>query len=164
MGDFSSCGLAKIPLDAAATILTYSTMKILNVTDNDIDSLPKTLPQSKFFHKLEELLAGKNRLSRLPSTYHLFKQLKIIDISNNQFVTFPTALYEIVSLESVFASNNQISGVDVEKLKNASNLKEIDLEENPIRSEIIDQIEAEIQYQVVIRVSEPKEQLMEEMD
>lgn len=162
--DFSSCGLAKIPLDAAATILTYSTMKILNVQDNRIDSLPKTLPQSKFFHKLEELLAGRNRLSRLPSTYHLFKQLKIIDISYNQFVTFPTVLYEIQSLESIFASNNQISDVDVEKLNNASNLKEIDLEENPIRSEILDRIEAKIQFQVLIRISEPNDQSIDEMD
>ena len=42
--------------------------------------------------------------------------------------------------------------------------QEIDLEENPIRSEIVDQIEAQIQFQVVIRVSEPKDLNMEDMD
>jgi len=162
--DFSSCGLAKIPLDAAATILTYSTMKILNVTDNRIDSLPKTLPQSKFFGKLEELLASRNRLSRLPSTYHLFNHLRVIDISHNQFVSFPGALYEIRSLERVLASSNQIDQVDVEKLKSAPNLKEIDLEDNPIRPEILDKIESEIQFQILIRVSERTEPEWSDMD
>ena len=43
--------------------------------------------------------------------------------------------------------------------------QEIDLEENPIRSSVLDQIESEIQFQILIRVSEPKEGASaEEMD
>jgi len=162
--DFSSCGLAKIPLDAAATILTYSTMKILNVTDNKIDSLPKTLPQSKFFHKLEELLVSRNKLSRLPSTYQHFNYLRIINISHNQFVSFPDVLYGVRSLERVLASSNQIDSIDVEKLKLANNLKEIDLEENPIRGDVIDKIESEIPFQILIRISERPPQEWDDMD
>jgi len=52
----------------------------------------------------------------------------------------------------------------VEKLKLANNLKEIDLEENPIRGDVIDKIEAEIPFQILIRISERPPQEWDDMD
>ncbi|XP_059922598.1 leucine-rich repeat-containing protein 40 [Gadus macrocephalus] len=82
--------------------------------------------------QLTHLDLRNNQLSDLPSDLGSLKKLRSVILNYNKFKCFPDVLYEIVSLETVLLGNNQVGGLDAERLKALGALSTLDLSNNDL--------------------------------
>jgi len=108
----------------ALTLTRFKKLKEFYCSDNQLTSLPNTLPES-----LEILYCSNNQLTSLPDLIRL-KNLKKLYCSNNQLTSLPTTLPQ--GLEVLYCSNNQLTSLpDLIRLKN---LKELYCYKNQLTS------------------------------
>lgn len=87
--------------------------KALGVNEIDfsrklIPSLPASLGE---LTSLRRLRLGHNKLSSLPPTFALLSNLRVLDLSSNNFVLFPDALTKLTSLEILLLEHNQLKSL-----------------------------------------------------
>lgn len=71
-------------------------------------------------------------MSDLPTTLSSCLKLRDVYLSLNRFTLLPPVIYDCVSLENIFANDNQITTIDVGGLLNLKQLSCLDLSNNDI--------------------------------
>ncbi|XP_017789934.1 PREDICTED: leucine-rich repeat protein 1 [Habropoda laboriosa] len=115
-------------------ILRLQSLRILNLSNNLISSLPKELGT---LHHLQELILSKNRLDKVTKWAWLDQvairsNLKLLDISNNLLVKLPEQIGKLGGLVNFKASQNMLSYLP-QSLGRLSNLKYLDVSKNTLR-------------------------------
>jgi len=82
-------------------------------------------------------------------------QLESIDISANSFVQIPPVLAEIQTLAKVNASKNFIADVEVEAVVACPSLEQLNLQENPLKKDIFDELSKVTTLRIILS---PREQ------
>jgi len=116
----------------AIRIASYSDSLVdLDLSTNKLTSLPG---EFSCLTKLKFVNISNNMLSELSLQFKSWKALQQISFSSNRFLTVPTFLYEIESLETILATSNQITEIDVSGLERLPKLANLDLSNNNIQS------------------------------
>lgn len=151
--DLSRNKLSELP-DKMSAITTVTDLKL---TSNHLASLPEWIGET--YKCLQVLDINKNHLQSLPSSIGCLKYLRDIDLSFNRyykynfhflpsslniemyiymlctfrrFTELPEAIYDVVSLESLIASDNLIVKIDVPLLGKLKRLAVLNLTNNNI--------------------------------
>lgn len=135
--DLSECQLMQIP-DAVFHLMRNTELQACNLSHNVISKIPPKLALN--FTTLIELNLSHNRISSLPNEMTSCSQLETLDISANSFVQLPPVLAEIPSLRKLVARKNFVAEVEVEAVVACAGLEHLNLEENPLKREIYDQL------------------------
>lgn len=101
----------------------------LNLSLNQLKVIPDFISECR---KLQFLDVGKNLISDLPDTLSNLKWMREIVIANNKFQKIPECVYKMDGLEILQASDNQISDVNIDGLKNLKRLAVLTLSNNNI--------------------------------
>lgn len=104
-------------------------LKILNLNNSDLDTLPECI--CGLIH-VQKLGLYNNNLNTLPQCLSLLKNLKEIELVNNQFTVFPDILYQMHNLEYIGIARNMVSVIP-DKFSQASQLKRLELNENKLK-------------------------------
>ncbi|XP_046611616.1 leucine-rich repeat-containing protein 47-like [Neodiprion virginianus] len=116
--------IAKLP----SAIGKLTKLKVLDVSRNNLDFVPDDLGN---LPQLMTLNLGLNALKELPSQAANIK-LSILDLSNNEFDTFPDVCYaELVHLAEVRVNGNKIKEIP-STISALQSLKLLDLSDNSI--------------------------------
>lgn len=109
------------------------------------------VPQSVFASTaVEELNLANNRLGgSLPGEIRLLQNLKILNLSNNQFTGVPAEVGQLRNLEVLDVSNNQLTGLPME-LGNLKNLKTLNLKGNDYSVSDLENIKKGLPQSVII--------------
>ena len=148
--DCSSCNLFVVPQSIAGCtsltelclsnnklssiserILSLSTLRILRLDNNCINSLPKALN----WPQLEELSLAHNRIKSIVSIMHL-RRLKRLRLENNRIKTIPQEITTLKRLDTLNISNNSIftlpEGIDTLQKLTKLNLSNNKLQDFPM--------------------------------
>ncbi|XP_071857022.1 leucine-rich repeat 47 [Bombus fervidus] len=115
-------------------ILRLQSLRILNLSDNQISSLPNELGT---LQHLQELILSENRLDKALKWVWLDQvairsNLKLLDISNNMLHKLPQQIGKLESLVNLKASQNMLSFLP-QSLGKLHNLKYLDVSKNKLR-------------------------------
>merc|ERR1712047_237221 len=106
---------------------------------------------------LTELTVSHNRISSLPDELSHCTALETVDFSANSFIQMPPVLAEIPSLIKIVASKNFIADVEVEALQYLPNLEHVNVEGNPLKKEVHDQLSKVTSIRVILSPREQEE-------
>jgi hypothetical protein len=81
-----------------AELVTATTLKELNLSENQIVSVPERSPLSTL-HNLEVLRMGMNSIQNLPDDFGNLSSLKELHLSSNRLLTLPSTVQFLVDLE-----------------------------------------------------------------
>ena len=134
------------------SLASASRLSRLDVSNNRLEQL-----EPAELHKLTVLVSlrlANNKLSQLPSNFSHFRQLRILNLSSNNFTVFPehicslkslldldisfnklssfSKISQLTTLERLAVTNNELKGPFDESFKSLVNLKEIDARFNGI--------------------------------
>ncbi|XP_061859809.1 leucine-rich repeat-containing protein 40 [Colius striatus] len=101
----------------------------VNLGFNKISSVSSELC---LLHKLTHLDVRNNLLTSLPEEMEALTRLQVINLSFNRFKVFPTVLYQLLALETVLLSNNQVGSIDPLQLRKMEKLGTLDLQNNDL--------------------------------
>ena len=112
-------------------ILRLQSLRILNLSNNQISSLPKELG---ILQHLQELYLSQNRLEKTVKWAWLDQvpiksNLKLLDISNNLLTELPEQIGKLYALVNLKANKNVLSCLP-QSLGKLSNLKYLDVSKN----------------------------------
>jgi Leucine-rich repeat (LRR) protein len=125
---------ARVVIDLSNTGLTKTPMDVFSKTNT------------------EELNLSKNSLTgSLPAEVRLLQNLKVLNLSNNQFTGVPAEIGQLQKLEELDLSNNKITGLPNE-LGNLTNLKTLNLKGNSYSEADLDGIKARLPQTAVVLV------------
>ncbi len=122
--DLSNKGIDHIPSEIGQLIQ----LKVLNLSFNQITELPSSICN---LTELEKLYVTRNQISKLPIGIGNLKNLKKLDLSYNPIGKLPSEMGLLCQLEWFDASFCELKSLPVE-LINLYNLRELNLEENPL--------------------------------
>jgi len=145
--DLSECQLMQVP-DAVFHLMRETPLQACNLAGNVISKIPPKLGMN--FNLMTELNISNNRISSLPNEMSNCSQLETIDISANSFIQLPPVLVEIPNLNRVLAGKNFIADVEVEAVVACSGLEHLNLEENPLKREIFDELSRVTTIRVIL--------------
>jgi len=145
--DLSECQLMQVP-DAVFHLMRNTPLQACNLSSNVISKIPPKLAMN--FTLLTELDISNNRISSLPVEMVNCSQLESINISANSFIHLPPVLAEIPSLTKVQASKNFIADVDVEAVVSCPTLEHLNLEENPLKRDVYDELSRVTSIRVIL--------------
>ena len=131
-----------------------SKLTVLDISNNRLEQL-----EHAELHKLQSLVSIKisnNKLQHLPQSFNQFKTLRSLNLSSNYLKALPEFLFDLktlvdldisfnsvrslpkigqlVKLERLWATNNDLAGEFPEDFKMLQNLKEIDIRFNSLTS------------------------------
>eukprot|EP00049_Salpingoeca_infusionum_P018817 m.358908 g.358908 ORF g.358908 m.358908 type:complete len:533 (-) comp18333_c0_seq1:357-1955(-) len=95
-------GFTQVPQE----VLTYQYLHFLDVSANNLSSLPAGLCNLKL---LVQISASKNKLTSLPDDLHMLPNLINLDVSSNLLTTLPPSIGDCPSLEALYLGGNRIS-------------------------------------------------------
>jgi len=153
--DLSECQLMQIP-DAVFHLMRETELHTCNISHNVISKIPPKLALN--FTLVTELNFSHNRISTLPNEMVNCSQLENLDISANSFVQLPPVLAEIPSLRKINARKNFVAELEVEAMVAACpGLEHLNLEENPLKREVFDQLSNLTTIRVILSPREMEE-------
>merc|ERR1712165_346627 len=126
-----------------------------NLSHNVINKIPAKLAIK--WTLLTELNVSHNRISSLPDELSHCTALETVDFSANSFIQMPPVLAEIPSLIKIVASKNFIADVEVEALQYLPNLEHVNVEGNPLKKEVHDQLSKVTSIRVILSPREQEE-------
>ena len=100
---------------------------------------------------------SNNRISMLPSELSNCTALETVNISGNSFIQMPPVLAEIPTLIKVVASKNFIADFEVEALDRLPALEHLNLEGNPLKKEVHDELSRITSIRVILSPREQEE-------
>lgn len=122
---------------------------ILNLSAKNLSEVPKFVFGET---SIETLNLSHNKLTgSLPAEIRHIRNLKVLDLSNNQFTGVPAEIGQLKYLEVLDLSNNRITGLPLE-LGNLSNLKILNLKNNQYSKYDLELIREKLSASVVIQV------------
>ncbi len=141
------------------TLFQSQHLETLKATDNLLDSLPSyywnapnlsSLDLSRNrIHQLQTdsnaqapliyLNLSHNQIENLPEHWHL-QQLEMLVLQHNQLQQIPSCIYQIKSLRHLDLRANKITTLDLESLLAMPHLKELYLQGNPLKPDLIEQL------------------------
>jgi len=127
--DLSECQLMQVP-DAVYHLMRHTELKSCDLSSNDITKIPPKFAIK--FSLITDLNLSHNQMAKLPDEFADLGNLLRLDISHNTFISLPSAIFKIPKLERLNASNNRIIDVEIEEIKAAPALQEVDLTSNPL--------------------------------
>lgn len=136
---------------------TTSEVVIPNVSKSNIlDLSGKNITKAPMYifgkTEIEELNLSDNNLDgALQAEVRHLQNLKILDLSNNQFTGVPAEIGQLKNLEVLDLSNNKLIGLPYE-LGNLSNLKLLNLKGNNYSTADLDIIKVKLSKTTVIEV------------
>lgn len=104
-------------------------MKVLNLTDKQIQSLPKYIG---ILQNLEELYLGDNALTMLPTSIKNLRNLRILDLASNLFEELPQ-IGNLKNLESLYLDYNPLKSLP-DGLRKLKKLELLSLQQTPFES------------------------------
>ncbi|XP_008406390.1 leucine-rich repeat-containing protein 40 isoform X3 [Poecilia reticulata] len=118
-------------------LLKYLRGRIKEEAEGAAGPTAMTLPSESLVNThniktLKMLEYMNNLLTDLPSEMKNLPKLRCIVLNHNRFSSFPEALYQIVTLETVMLGNNQVGGVDPSRLMQLFSLSTLDLSNNDL--------------------------------
>lgn len=126
-----------------------SSSNVLDLTGQELTKVPMYV-----FDKIDvqELNLSNNRLTgSLQAEIRHLQNLKVLDLSNNQFTGVPAEIGQLKNLEVLNLSNNQLTGLPHE-LGNLSNLKVLNLKGNNYASADLNIIKENLPSSTVVHV------------
>jgi|TARA_R110000851_G_scaffold191515_3_gene342142 Leucine-rich repeat (LRR) protein len=111
-------------------IFNMPNLKILNLTDNYIETVPDKIGKLK---NLEELMLASNRITSLPSSIGSLTKLKIFYLHTNELTTLPATIGKLESLDKLMVSSNKLSSLPP-AMFDAPKLNVLDLGNNKLTS------------------------------
>ncbi|XP_034234978.1 leucine-rich repeat-containing protein 40-like isoform X2 [Thrips palmi] len=137
--DLSECQLVQVP-DAVYHLMRHTALTTCNLSGNVITKLPPKFAVK--FSLITELNVSHNQMSKLPDELCDLAELHSLDISHNAFITLPRVAFKMPKLANLTANHNRIIEVEVERLREAPSLVEVDLTDNPVLPEVRDALKA----------------------
>ena len=104
-----------------------------------------------------DLDVSNNRVSSLPDELSNCTALETVNISGNSFIQMPPVLAEIPTLIKVVASKNFIADIEVEALSFLPALEHLNLEGNPLKKEVHDELSRITSIRVILSPREQEE-------
>jgi internalin A len=120
--------LSETNLEAPGSLTNLQYLKILNLSRNELTTLPESFGS---LQKLEKLDLVYNQLESLPESLGKLSNLSRLSLSNNKIGKLPESLGELSNLSALDLSNNEIGELP-ESLGKLSNLSRLDLSNNEI--------------------------------
>ncbi len=122
---------------------------VLDLSNQQLTKLP---PNTFFNAAIQELNLANNALTgSLPGEIRFLQNLKVLNMSNNQFTGVPAEIGQLQNLEVLDLSNNKITGLPNE-LGNLKNLKILKLTGNQYSTADLEGIKKNLSPSVVIEV------------
>merc|ERR1712038_1300293 len=136
--DLPDCQLQQVP-DAIFMLMQNTSLVSCNLSHNVINKIPAKLAIK--WTLLTELNVSHNRISSLPDELSHCTALETVDFSANSFIQMPPVLAEIPSLIKIVASKNFIA----------------DVEGNPLKKDVHDQLSQVTSIRVILSPREQEE-------
>lgn len=127
------------------TLQFLPNLLILNIANNELDSLPASINQ---LPSLVELNASSNHLVALPTQISELKNLKVLYLRNNQLSSLPSNIEKLKSLEILDLSLNKLNKVPTYLFK-IKNLKKLYLYGNDLKEKDVDFLRQQLPNTVV---------------
>merc|ERR1712088_469315 len=105
---------------------------------NVISKIPPKFAIS--FNLIKDLNISNNRISSLPEEMNNCTALETVNISQNSFISIPSVIFTIPTINKIDAGKNFIADVDAEIVSSCTALESLNLEENPVSSESYDKL------------------------
>ena len=141
--------------DAIFHLMREVPLLTCNLSTNLITKIPPKLAIN--FTLITDLDVSNNRISMLPSELSNCTALETVNISGNSFIQMPPVLAEIPTLIKVVASKNFIADIEVEALDRLPALEHLNLEENPLKKEVHDELSKVTRVRVILSAREQEE-------
>lgn len=123
-----------------------------NVLDLSGQNLTKAPTEIFSQIKLEELNLSNNKIDgSLQAEVRFLENLRVLDLSNNNFFGVPAEVGQLANLEVLNLSNNRLTGLPME-LGNLKSIQRIDLRGNAYAKSDLDAIKAKLSGSVIILV------------
>ncbi len=133
--DLAHKGITEITLEEGTALAhNYPKLKSLNLSENKLTSLPKTIGQ---LHKLEELSLDLNKLTSLPKTIGQLTSLKWLSLRSNKLTSLPKTIGQLKNLIKLDLSNNQLKTLPAGVFSGLTNLKQLGLSNNQLNDQAI---------------------------
>merc|ERR1712106_176516 len=152
--DLSDCQLVQVP-EAVFHLMRNTELSLVSLSFNLLSRLPPRLCTS--FSTLLELDISHNRLSSLPEGLEHLVQLESLDMSSNSFLELPPVLARLPSLSKLVARKNFVSSLEVEGVLACPSLEHLNVEENPLRKEVYEELETITTIRVILSPREMEE-------
>ncbi len=108
-------------------VITNSSGTVLDLSNQGLTKTPAYVFSETHIQELD--LSYNNLTGSLQAEVRHLQNLKVLDLSNNQFTGVPAEIGQLKNLEVLDLSNNQLTGLPNE-LGNLSNLKVLNLQGN----------------------------------
>jgi len=109
------------------------TIKVLDLSHNSIEELPKNI---KSFVNLRKLIVNNNKLRYLPQEIKELVNLEEIVLSNNYFDEFPKVLLQLKNLKLICLNNNRIKDIPENIITELPRLKNFYIKNNFLPREL----------------------------
>ncbi|KAK7790723.1 hypothetical protein R5R35_007961 [Gryllus longicercus] len=149
--DLSECQLIQVP-DAVYHLMRNTALRGCNLSSNVITKIPPKFAVK--FSLITDLNLSHNQMSKLPDELVDLAELERLDISHNAYISLPNVVFKIPKLTHLNARHNHIVDVEVERLRVAPSLQEVDLQENPLSPRCHNELSAVTSVQVRLSVRE----------
>ncbi|MDJ0800382.1 MAG: COR domain-containing protein [Calothrix sp. MO_167.B12] len=123
-------GLYKIPYRFFERVFELKWLKVLDLSDNELTSIPKDITR---LQNLTTLNLTNNRLTSIPKAITRLQNLTTLDLRNNQLTSVPEAISRLQNLTTLDLRNNQLTSVP-EAIANLTKLTTLDLGYNQLTS------------------------------
>jgi len=140
---------SKINIDAKNIESEVSRSLVLDLSGQGLAQTPKYVFDKTDIEKLD---LSRNKLTgALQAEIRHLQNLKVLDLSNNQFTGVPAEIGQLNELEVLDLSNNNITGLPLE-LANLTNLKVLNLKGNDYSKTDLGFIKEKLSVSTIIQV------------
>ncbi|MBY0538208.1 leucine-rich repeat domain-containing protein [Patescibacteria group bacterium] len=139
----------EVPRDVNETKVSGNNT-ILDLSNQNLTSVPQITFSNTAI--LELSLANNSLTGSLPGEIRFLQNLKVLNLSNNQFTGLPAEIGQLQNLEVLDVSNNKITGLPNE-LGNLKNLKVLKLTGNQYSVSDLEGIKNKLPASVVIELN-----------
>jgi Leucine-rich repeat (LRR) protein len=109
-------------------LANFPNLRILTINFHEFSSIPDEI---ELLSNLEKLDLNSGKIHKISEKITKLSKLKFLRLSWNKLKCIPKELWEL-NLEELSLSENEISILNAENIKNSSSLKELDLSKNKL--------------------------------